>query len=60
MILIVSIFLFVLALLTCGCTLCLWLVSKRKKDGEYTKLKDEPEKADLACDEGALKGKVYR
>jgi len=57
-ILIVSIFLFVLALLTCGCTLCLWLVSKRRKDGEYTKLKDEPEKANLACDEGALKDSI--
>jgi len=54
-ILVVSIFLFVLALVTCGCTLCLWLVSKRKKDGEYTKLKDEPEKAKLACDSDAVK-----
>lgn len=55
-ILIVSIFLFALALLTCGCTLCLWFVSKRKKDGEYSRLKDEPEKAQFACDSDALKG----
>lgn len=55
-ILIVSIFLFVLALLTCGCTLCLWLVSKRKKD-DYEQLKDM-DKADLACDDEALKDAI--
>lgn len=54
-ILIISILLFALALVTCGCTLCLWVVSKQKKNGSYSKLKDESEKADLACDEASLK-----
>lgn len=54
-ILVVSIFLFIVAIVTCGCTLCLWMFSKRKRGYEPL---DKSEKADLACDEDAINGSV--
>lgn len=47
-ILVVSIILFVLAIVTCGCTVFLWLVSKKRKERPYSKLDDSTDKADLA------------
>lgn len=55
-ILIISILLFILAILTCGCTFCLWLVSKKKRD-KYKKL-DDTDAAELACDQDAVKESV--
>ena len=56
-VLVVSLLLLTFALLTSGLALVLWLQSRVKEPelGKYSKL-NTSEKADLACDEDALRG----